>query len=66
MFGKVEELVILLVIVLVLFGAKKLPELSRGIAESVREVRKGFKDGPSDPKKTDSIPAETVIHDKVS
>ncbi|HSX01985.1 MAG TPA: twin-arginine translocase TatA/TatE family subunit [Candidatus Saccharimonadia bacterium] len=44
MFGKVEELAIVLIIVLVLFGAKKLPELSKGIAQSVREVRKGFKD----------------------
>ncbi len=44
MFGKVEELVIVLIIILVLFGAKKLPELSRGIADSVREVRKGFRD----------------------
>jgi sec-independent protein translocase protein TatA len=47
MFGKVEELLVLLVIILVLFGAKKLPELSRGIAESIREVRKGFRDEPS-------------------
>jgi sec-independent protein translocase protein TatA len=51
MFGKVEELVILLVIILVLFGAKKLPELSKGIAQSVREVRKGFRD-ESDAKMT--------------
>ncbi len=47
MFGKVEELAIVLVIILVLFGAKKLPELSKGIAESVREVRKGFRNEPS-------------------
>jgi sec-independent protein translocase protein TatA len=47
MFGKVEELVVVLIIILVLFGAKKLPELSRGISESVREVRKGFKDDVS-------------------
>ena len=40
--GKVEELVIVLIIILVLFGAKKLPELSKGIAESIKEVRKGF------------------------
>lgn len=46
MFGKVEELVVVLIIILVLFGAKKLPELSRGIADSVREVRKGFRDDP--------------------
>lgn len=47
MFGKVEELVVVLIIILVLFGAKKLPELSRGIADSVKEVRKGFKDDPA-------------------
>lgn len=40
--GKAEELVLVLIIILVLFGAKKLPELSRGISESVREIRKGF------------------------
>ena len=48
MLGKTEDLVILLVIVLVLFGAKKLPELSKGIAQSVREVKKGFKDEPAE------------------
>jgi sec-independent protein translocase protein TatA len=44
MFGKVEELLVVLVIVLVLFGGKKLPELSRSIGQSVKEVRKGFRD----------------------
>lgn len=52
MFGKVEELVVVLIIVLVLFGAKKLPQLSKGIADSVREVRKGFHDEPAAPTKT--------------
>jgi sec-independent protein translocase protein TatA len=54
MFGKVEELLIVLIIILVLFGAKKLPELSRAIGESVREVRKGFSDEPSDKAKENS------------
>jgi sec-independent protein translocase protein TatA len=44
MFGKFEELVVVLIIVLVLFGGKKLPELSKSIGESVRELRKGFHD----------------------
>jgi sec-independent protein translocase protein TatA len=56
MFGKVEELAILLVIILVLFGAKKLPELSRGIGESVREIRKGFRGEPA------KGPAESSDH----
>jgi len=44
MFGKTEELLIVLVIILVLFGAKKLPELSKGIGQSIKEIRKGFAD----------------------
>jgi sec-independent protein translocase protein TatA len=43
MFGRVDELAIVLVIVLVLFGGKKLPELSKSIGQSVKEVRNGFR-----------------------
>ena len=55
-FGKVEELAIVLIIILVLFGGKKLPELSRSIGESIKELRKGVKgDTVSDKdKKPDS------------
>jgi sec-independent protein translocase protein TatA len=44
---KFEELAVVLIIVLVLFGGKKLPELSKSIGESVRELRKGFRDEPN-------------------
>jgi sec-independent protein translocase protein TatA len=44
MLGKFEELLVILIIILVLFGGKKLPELARSIGSSVREVRNGFKD----------------------
>ena len=36
------ELVIILAIVLLLFGGKKLPELSKSMGESMRELRKGL------------------------
>ncbi|MEO8863193.1 MAG: twin-arginine translocase TatA/TatE family subunit [Candidatus Saccharimonadales bacterium] len=44
MFGKTEELLIVLAIILVLFGGKKLPELARSLGQSVKEIRKGFSD----------------------
>ena len=50
MLGKFEELLIILVIILVLFGGKKLPQLARGIGESVREIRKGFSGETADGK----------------
>jgi sec-independent protein translocase protein TatA len=40
-FG-MPELLIILAIVLLLFGGKKLPELSKSLGESMRELRKGI------------------------
>lgn len=41
------ELVVILIIVLLLFGAKKLPELARSIGTSAKELRKSMKDDDS-------------------
>jgi TatA/E family protein of Tat protein translocase len=52
MFGLgAQELIIILAIILVLFGGKKLPELSRSIGESIREIRKGLTDSPDEKSK---------------
>ena len=40
-----QELIIVAVVLLVLFGGKKLPEFGRGLGESIRELRKSFKEG---------------------
>ena len=57
--GKVEGLLILLAIILILFGAKKLPELARGVGESVRELKKGLSgDQSSGSKKADTASTE--------
>lgn len=45
------ELIIILVILLVLLGAKKLPELARSLGSSVRELRNGM-DGDGAKKDT--------------
>ena len=41
-FGTTEILIIL-VILLVLFGAKKLPELGKGLGKGIKEFRSGVK-----------------------
>jgi len=45
-----QELMVILVIVIVLFGATKLPQLGKGIGEGIRNFRKGVKsdDEPAD------------------
>ncbi len=46
MFGiGAGELLIILVILLLLFGAAKLPKLARSIGEAGGELRKGFEGG---------------------
>ena len=47
MFGSLgpTELIIALVIIRLLFGAKKVPELARGLGSGVREFKAGTKEG---------------------
>jgi len=39
-----QELFLILLIVLILFGAKKVPELARGLGSGIREFKKAAKD----------------------
>jgi sec-independent protein translocase protein TatA len=45
MFGlRMPELLLILLIVIVLFGATKLPQLGAGLGEGLRSFKKSFKD----------------------
>jgi sec-independent protein translocase protein TatA len=39
-----QELLLILLIVVVLFGAKKIPELAKGMGSGIREFKKAAKD----------------------
>lgn len=43
-----QELMIILVIILLLFGAKKLPELARGLGKSMKEFKKATQEVQDD------------------
>ena len=45
------ELIIALVVILLLFGAKRIPELARGLGSGVREFKTGTKEGQLEDKK---------------
>lgn len=49
MFGlKPTELILILGIILLLFGARKLPDLARSLGASAKEFRKGIEAGVDD------------------
>lgn len=54
------ELIIALVIILLLFGAKKIPELARGLGSGVREFRAGTKEGAVEDKKDEDKKEEEL------
>lgn len=52
--NKMELAIVAVVILVILFvGAKKLPELARGIGQSANELKKGFKEGAPENKPED-------------
>ena len=42
------ELIVILVIVLLLFGAKRLPDLARGLGKSIQEFKKASREAEND------------------
>ncbi len=45
------ELVLIFFIILLLFGAKRLPEIGRSLGKALGEFKKGMKEGTSEEEK---------------
>lgn len=62
MFGRIgpTEIILILALILLLFGARKLPELARSVGKSVVELKEGLKgsSGSDDSASKDSKPEE--------
>jgi sec-independent protein translocase protein TatA len=53
MIPKGPELIVLIVLIIIIFGARKLPELGKGIGEGIRNFKKSIKgDDDTKPKET--------------
>jgi sec-independent protein translocase protein TatA len=60
----VKELLIILVIVLILFGAKKVPELARGLGIGIKEFKKAAKEAGDDDSAKAASSGEPSSSDK--
>jgi len=52
MFGNIgaTEIILIVLAILILFGAKKIPELAQGVGKGMREFKKALKDVENDIK----------------
>jgi sec-independent protein translocase protein TatA len=57
------EILLILAVLILLFGAKKLPELARSLGKSARELRKGMEDDTDD-EEDDEEPTVTTSTDE--
>jgi len=49
------ELILIFLIVLLLFGANRIPEIAKGLGRGIRDFKKGMSGIEDEPKKTDRI-----------
>ncbi|MBD3866809.1 MAG: twin-arginine translocase TatA/TatE family subunit [Acidobacteria bacterium] len=47
------EILVILAVILLLFGGRKIPELARGLGEGIKNFRSSVKDDPTDQKNDD-------------
>jgi len=59
---RAQELLIVLLIVLLIFGARKLPDLARSLGASAKEFRKGVSEGSEEA--TEAQASEALAEDK--
>lgn len=46
-----SEIIIIVAIIIILFGAKKVPEFITGIAQAIRELKRAFASGSKEEEK---------------
>lgn len=59
-----REILVILLIVIILFGAKRIPELMRGMGQGIKEFKGGMKDPDALPPSTQPPTAPPPADDK--
>ena len=55
----VGEMVLILALLVLLFGAKRIPQIARGLGEGIRNFRTSIKEGADDPDRLEDGSEDT-------
>jgi sec-independent protein translocase protein TatA len=58
------ELLVILVIVMLLFGARRIPDLMRGFGEGIKSFKEGMRESPTSTPPSASTPPAPPAADK--
>jgi len=66
MFGNLgaTEIILIVLAILILFGAKKIPELAQGIGKGMKEFKKAVRDVEDDIKSVNEDDTKKEVKDK--
>ncbi|MFP6335474.1 twin-arginine translocase TatA/TatE family subunit [Helicobacter pylori] len=66
-FTSIWHWVIVLLVIVLLFGAKKIPELAKGLGSGIKNFKKAVKDdeegAKNEPKTLDAQATQTKVHE---
>lgn len=66
-FTSIWHWVIVLLVIVLLFGAKKIPELAKGLGSGIKNFKKAVKDdeeeSKNEPKTLDAQATQTKVHE---
>ena len=62
----IPELILLLIVILLIFGPKRVPEIGRSLGKGMREFKNSITGRDEEETRPAEIPAATREHDSVS
>ncbi len=64
MLPSFQEMVPIFIILIIIFGARKLPEIGSGLGKGIKEFKKAMKEADESEEEKKSIEAESVVKEE--
>lgn len=58
----VREVLVIVLIIVILFGARRIPELAKGMGQGIKEFKRGMRDSGDDTPQDKPAPRDTSAH----